>query len=92
MSSYDINNGRKFYRDADRKKIAGVCSGLAIYFNIDVLLVRLIFITAFIFCASGLWIYIILWILAPVARTPIEKCELRGLPPTEENLKKFQSL
>ena len=89
MSSYNANNGRKFYRDADGKKLAGVCSGLAIYFDIDVLLIRLLFLVAFFFCSAGFWIYIILWIMAPIAKTPLEKCELRGLPPTEENLKKF---
>jgi len=41
-------------------------------------------------CAScGFWIYLVLWIIAPKANTPTEKCELRGLEPTYENLSKF---
>ena len=80
---------RKFYRDNEEKKIAGVCSGLALYLGIDVSLVRIIFLVAFICGSAGLWIYIVLWIISPVARTAAEKCELRGIPPTAENIRRF---
>ena len=79
----------RFYRDSDDKKIGGVCSGIAKYFNIDVLLVRVIAVIL-IFCGtSGLWAYIILWLIAPLAVTPVQKCELQGLPPTAGNLRRF---
>lgn len=81
----------RFYRDSDDKKIGGVCSGIAKYFNIDVLLVRVIAVLL-IFCGtSGLWAYIILWFIAPLAETPLQKCELRGIPPTAENLRNFRT-
>lgn len=80
---------RKFYRDAEGKKIAGVCSGLALYLNIDVTLVRIIFLVAFLCGSAGFWIYIVLWIVAPEARTAAEKCELRGIPATAENIRRF---
>ena len=80
---------RKFYRDVDSKRIAGVCSGLALYLNIDVTLVRIIFLVALICGSAGLWIYIVLWIVAPEARTAAEKCELRGIPATAENIRRF---
>lgn len=82
-------NVRKFYRDAEGKKIAGVCSGLALYLNIDVTLVRIIFLVAFLCGSAGFWIYIVLWIVAPEARTAAEKCELRGIPATAENIRRF---
>ena len=81
---------RKFYRDAEGKKIAGVCSGLALYLNIDVTLVRIIFLVAFLCGSAGFWIYIVLWIVAPEARTAAEKCELRGIPATAENIRRFK--
>jgi phage shock protein C len=56
---------RKLYRDEYHKKIAGVCAGLAEYFNIDVAIVRVIFVLALIFHGSGLLIYIIFWIVLP---------------------------
>lgn len=80
---------RKFYRDGENKRIAGVCSGLALYLNIDVTLVRIIFLVALICGSAGFWIYLVLWIVAPEARTAAEKCELRGIPATAENIRRF---
>ena len=82
---------RKFYRNPCNKAIAGVCSGLAAYLNIDILLVRIIFVVALFMGSAGFWIYVILWIAAPLAETPVQKCELFGLPVTAENLMKFSS-
>ena len=91
----DILDGRKpsrrFYRNPCNKSIAGVCSGLAAYLNIDTLLVRIIFVVALFIGSAGFWIYVILWIAAPLAETPVQKCELFGLPVTAENLMKFSS-
>ncbi len=80
---------RKFFRDREGKKIAGVCSGLALYLNIDVTLIRILFLVVFFFGSAGGWIYLVLWIIAPEARTAAEKCELRGIPPTAENIRRF---
>lgn len=82
---------KKFYRNPCNKSIAGVCSGLATYLNIDILLVRIIFVVALFMGSAGFWIYVILWIAAPLAETPAQKCELFGLPVTAENLRKFSS-
>jgi len=44
----------------------GVCSGLSEYFNIDVTLIRLIFVFGFIFTCMGFGlIYLLLWIFVP---------------------------
>ena len=83
------NAVRKFYRDAENKRIAGVCSGLALYLNIDVTLVMIVFLVALICGSAGFWIYLVLWIVAPEARTAAEKCELRGIPATAENIRRF---
>ena len=82
---------KKFYRNPDNKSIAGVCSGIASYFNIDTLLVRIVFVVGLFMGSAGFWIYVILWIAAPLAETPAQKCELYGLPATAENLRKFSS-
>lgn len=79
----------KFFRDTDDRKIGGVCSGLALYFDIDVVLVRVIFLAALICATAGFWIYIIVCIAAPSAYTAAEKCQLRGIPCTAENIRKF---
>lgn len=45
--------------------VAGVASGLANYFQLDVTWVRIAFTLAAFFGGSGVWIYIILWIAVP---------------------------
>ena len=82
---------RKLYRDVDEKKIAGICSGLALYLDVDVTLVRVLMLAALIFGSAGFWVYVILWIVVPMADTPAKKCELRGLAPTAENMSRFST-
>ena len=80
---------RKLFRDPDDKRLAGVCSGLALFLGVDVTLIRIIFLVAFICGSAGLWIYLVIWIAAPEARTAAEKCELRGIPANAENIRRF---
>lgn len=80
---------RKLFRDPDNKRIAGVCSGIAIFLGVDVTLIRVIFLVALICGSAGFWIYLVIWIAAPEARTAAEKCELRGIPVNAENIRRF---
>lgn len=56
---------KKLYRLKSDRKIAGVCSGVAEYLNIDPTLVRLVWLIAFICGGAGLAVYIIAWIVIP---------------------------
>ena len=56
---------KKFYLSQSDKKIGGVCGGLAEYFDVDPFMVRLVIFLAVFFGGLSLWIYIIIWILAP---------------------------
>lgn len=77
---------RKLYRDTDKAMVAGVCSGLAHYLDIQTKWVRLfMFLSIFIF-GAGLLVYLIFWIMVPKAKTRIEKMEMRG---EETNLRGF---
>ncbi len=80
---------RKLFRNPDDKKIAGVCSGLALFLGVDVVLIRVIFLVALICGSAGFWIYVVIWIAAPEAMTAAEKCELRGIPANAENIRRF---
>lgn len=53
---------RKLYRPRTQRSIAGVCSGIANYFAIDVTLVRIIFIVGFFAGFSTGLLYVILWV------------------------------
>lgn len=80
---------RRLFRNPDDKKVAGVCSGIALFLGVDVTLIRIIFIIALICGSAGFWIYLVIWIAAPEARTAAEKCELRGIPANAENIRRF---
>lgn len=59
-------SGKKLYKDSSNEMIAGVCAGLADYFNLDVSLVRVVFaVLAFVGVGSPFLIYLILWIVLP---------------------------
>ena len=48
------------------RQIAGVCGGLAEYFGMDPTLCRVLYVLASLFTAlSGIWVYIILWVVIP---------------------------
>ena len=62
---------KKLTRNTRNKMVAGVSSGLADYFQLDVIWVRIAFVLATFFGGTGLWIYIILWIAIPENRTAV---------------------
>lgn len=57
---------KRFYRSDTNNVFAGVCGGIAEYFTIDPILVRLLFVILVFAGGSGVLIYLILWIAAPV--------------------------
>ena len=58
-------NEKKLYRNPENKMLAGVCSGIADYFNIDPTLVRLGWVLFSLLGGSGLLAYIIAAIIIP---------------------------
>jgi phage shock protein C len=57
---------RRLERSSTDKKIAGVCAGIANFFDLDVTLVRFIWLVAVIFGGTGLLAYVIAWIVIPL--------------------------
>jgi len=67
-SSTYYPQSNKLFRCANNKVLGGVCSGLAIYSNMDVSLVRLLAILLFFASGTSLFIaYVIAWIIIPEA-------------------------
>jgi phage shock protein C len=58
---------KRLMRSSRDKKIAGVCAGIAEYFDLDPTLVRVLWLIAIFFGGTGFLLYIILWIVLPVA-------------------------
>jgi phage shock protein C len=60
-----MNATRKLYRSKTNRQLAGVCGGLAEYFNLDVTLIRVLFVLLAVLGGSGLVIYAAMWIIVP---------------------------
>ena len=56
---------KRLYRSKKDSKIAGVCSGMGDYFEIDPVIVRLIFLATF-FIGAGSLVYLIGWLIIPM--------------------------
>ena len=58
---------RRLMRSVIDKKIAGVCGGLADYFDLDATLIRVVWLLAVLLGGTGLLAYVICWIVIPAA-------------------------
>ncbi len=61
---------KRLYRSTKEKMIGGVCGGMAEYFDIDPVLLRILFVVATFVGGSGILAYIICWIIIP--ERPVE--------------------
>jgi phage shock protein PspC (stress-responsive transcriptional regulator) len=87
--SYDLTedkNIKKLYRNPDDKVLGGVSSGLSAYFNFEVLYIRLAFVLLIVAGGSGILIYLILWIITPVASSITERIRMKGGEITLDNI------
>lgn len=78
--------GKKLFRNPNDKILGGVCSGLSSYFGGDVVLWRIILAALFVLHGFGLLLYLILWIVVPVARTPEDRLRMSGQYVTPDSI------
>jgi phage shock protein PspC (stress-responsive transcriptional regulator) len=62
---------KRLFRDENDKVVGGVCSGLANYFGIDVVIIRIIFVVLLVAGGFGFITYLILWIAVPSTATTV---------------------
>lgn len=79
---------KKLYRDTENGMIGGVLAGLAHYFGVDKVWLRIFLLIMVFAWGTGVLAYIILWIAMPEANTTSEKLEMRGEPVTISNIEK----
>jgi phage shock protein PspC (stress-responsive transcriptional regulator) len=80
---------KRLYRDIENRVLGGVCSGMSAYFNIDPVILRILFVVLVIIGAGVFVIvYLILWIVVPKASTTAQRLEMRGEDATILNIKK----
>lgn len=80
---------KRLYRSYTDKMLGGVCGGLGEYFDIDPVIIRVLFIVAVLFGGGGILAYIILWIVIPQKPFTIPKFNQESSnetnPNTEQN-------
>ena len=63
---------KRLFRSRTDRKLAGVCSGIAEYFDIDPVIIRLVWLISIFCCGSGLLAYLIAIIIIPEEQNLIE--------------------
>ncbi len=56
---------KRLYRSRDDRMLAGVCGGIAEYFDIDPSIVRILWVIFSLSLGSGLFAYILAWVIVP---------------------------
>jgi phage shock protein PspC (stress-responsive transcriptional regulator) len=78
---------RRLFRDPDDHLVAGVAAGIANYFDLPAVWIRLAFALSLIFAGSGMILYIILWIVIPKAISRADRMAMKG---EKQDLKGFK--
>jgi len=80
---------RQLFRDTENGKLGGVAAGLAAYFGIDATWVRIGFIILTLAWGGGIFLYLLLWLIVPEAKTGSDYLRLHGKPITVDTIKEF---
>lgn len=80
---------KRLYRDGENRVLGGVCSGLSAYFNFDPVFLRILFVLlVFVGVGISIFVYLILWLVVPKARTTTQRLEMKGEEATITNIQK----
>lgn len=83
---------KRLTRSSSSRVIAGVCGGLGEYFNIDPVILRIIFVAMVLWGGSGVMLYIVMWLVIPEAGKESEPMEKRVETAGHEMKAKAQTL
>lgn len=89
--TYYDKTSKRLFRDEELGSVGGVCAGLGHYFNVDVVIFRVLFVLLVMLGGSGALIYIILWIAVPEAKTTADKLQMKGHRVNLDNIKEHFS-
>ena len=60
-----MNENKRFHRSNSSRLLAGVCGGIAEFIGVDATIVRLAFVVLTVFGFSGVFIYLLAWLIMP---------------------------
>jgi len=69
---------QRLYRDPENAILGGVCSGLGFYLKVSPVLLRILFFLLVWFGGTGLFVYLVCWIIMPEAKTASQRLEMQG--------------
>jgi phage shock protein PspC (stress-responsive transcriptional regulator) len=87
---------KKLFRSNKEKVLGGVCGGIGNYFDVDPVIVRILFVVAAISWGTGIILYLIAWIIIPKEEIIYSQqgnydnsndAEMSGFQTTAENIK-----
>ncbi|WP_448520233.1 PspC domain-containing protein [Rhodoflexus sp.] len=84
----DDQSYKRLFRNPEDRVLGGVAGGLAAYFGVDVLVVRLLFILGIFLGGVGIITYLIFWMITPEAKTLTDKMQMEGEPVTLSNIER----
>ena len=82
----ELKSEKKLFRDSDDGIVAGVSGGLASYWGIDAIWIRLPLIILLFVYGLGILIYLALWLLVPRAKSTADKLQMKGIAATVDNI------
>ncbi|MES2387248.1 MAG: PspC domain-containing protein [Bacteroidota bacterium] len=77
---------RRLFRHPESKVLGGVAGGISAYTGLDVAIIRLLFVVALFVFGTGILLYIILWLITPMAESLTDRMEMEGKPITIANI------
>jgi len=78
---------KRLFRDPEAATLGGVCAGIANYFQIDIVIIRAVFVVLGLFGGFGVPLYFILWLIIPKAENTIDRLRMKGRPVTVETVR-----
>jgi len=87
-SDYTEYRRRRVFRDPDNNVFGGVCGGISAYFNFDPIWMRVAFAISFFVFGTGFLLYLLLWIIIPMAKTTADRLEMKGESVNISNIEK----
>lgn len=79
---------KRLMRDTHTGMLGGVCAGIAEYFRIDAVIVRIIAIILMLVSFGAVcFVYVVLWLIVPKATTAADRLQMAGAPVTLDGIK-----
>ncbi len=78
---------KRLFRDPDNQVLGGVSSGIGHYLNIDATIVRILFVVFAFLWGASVFLYLLMWIVVPEAKTTAQKLQMNGDAVTIDNIR-----